>query len=122
MKGLFIIIFLLALIAGGYFYFTQQEDFEIIDSKVELKQIGGGMNFETPSVTALRFSAGVNGSIKNISDEKYSNILLTFKIGNDQVSAKIRELNPDQTISFTTNKIETKNKTPKHSLVSITHD
>lgn len=122
MKKILGILLLLAVIAGGYFYLSQQEDFEIIDSKIELKQIGGGMNFETPGVTAIRFSAGVNGSIKNISEENYSNVILTFKIGNDEVTAKISELKPGQTAKFNTNKIETKIKTPKHSLLSITYD
>jgi hypothetical protein len=123
MKKFIIMLFIISLGVAGYFFLKPEEQLiEIVKAQVELQQIGGGMNFETPSVTQRRFAARIKGTIKNISDKELKNIVLAYKLGNKTVTTNISSLEAGKSKSFVTDRYETPNRTPKMELISVEYE
>ncbi len=78
-----------------------------------------GMNFDNPSMAKQLSEAHVEGTAQNVSDKTLKNIVITYKIGRQSVTAEIASLKPNQKVKFVTTKHKTKKTAPKYKLESI---
>ena len=63
--------------------------------------------------------AQVEGTAQNVSDKTLKNIVITYKIGRQSVTAEIASLKPNQKVKFVTTKHKTKKTAPQYKLESI---
>lgn len=97
-----LIIFIL-LVAGGYFAYEylikEKTVLEINADKSITTQ--HSMDIDAPALAPAKF-ASVQGTVKNVSDKTVTNILLKYKLNAKPVEARIDQLEPGETKSFST--------------------
>lgn len=100
-----LIIFIL-LAAGGYFaYEYLLKDKTVLEIKAD-KSITTqhSMDIDAPALSPSKF-ASVQGTVKNVSDKVVTNIVLKYKLNAQPVEARIDQLEPGETKTFTTQSV-----------------
>ena len=100
-----LIIFIL-LIAGGYFAY------EYLLKEKTVLEINADKNITTqyatsvdaPAMTPSRY-AKIEGTVKNVSDNTVTNIVLSYKLDAKPVQARIDQLEPGEIRNFSTQSI-----------------
>ena len=97
----------------------KNEEVKILDANL-ITSTKSGMDLENASMAKQLGEAKVQGTVQNVSEKKLKNVIITYKIGRESVTAKVGALEPNQKKKFTTTGHRTNQRTPKFSLESIT--
>lgn len=100
-----LLIFIL-LVAGGYFAY------EYLLKEKPVLEINADKNIttqhstsvDTPAMAPSRY-AKIEGTVKNVSDNTVTNIVLSYKLNAKPVQARIDQLEPGETKNFSTQNI-----------------
>jgi hypothetical protein len=100
-----ILVFVL-LVAAGYFAYNylikENTVLEInADKSISTQH---SMDVDAPALAPSRY-ASVQGTVRNISDEVVTNILLQYKLNAEPVEARIDQLEPGETKNFSTQSV-----------------
>lgn len=113
MKQLFYVLLILGLIYFCYWYITRTPD--IVEVTGIIKVIEGN-----PKKTF--YNASIHGTALNTGDTAAKEIWITYRIGEEEVTAFIGELQPGQNINFRTGITRTDNKEPNFELISVEYN
>jgi hypothetical protein len=100
-----LLIFIL-LVAGGYFAYQYLiKEKTVLEIKAD-KSISTdySMDIDAPALAPSKFGL-VQGTVKNVSDNPVSNIVLKYKLNAQPVEARIDRLEPGETKNFTTQSV-----------------
>ena len=100
-----LIIFIL-LVAGGYFayeYLIKEKTVLEINANKSIST-QHSMDVDAPALSPSRFGT-VQGTVKNISDNPVTNIVLNYKLNAQPVEARIDRLEPGETRNFSTQSV-----------------
>jgi hypothetical protein len=117
-QSFFIIIILISIFSACDL--LKKEEVKILSDNL-VTSTKSGMDLESASMAKQLSNAKVQGTVQNVSEKTLKNIVITYKIGREKVTAKISTLKPNQKSKFTTTGHKTKQSTPKYSLESITY-
>ena len=103
MKKLFVFILLVA--AGFLVYKFVIEKKEVLEIRAD-KSISTqhSMDVDAPALSPSRFGS-IQGTVKNISENTVSNIVLKYKLNAQPVEARIDQLEPGETRNFSTQSV-----------------
>lgn len=103
MKKLFVFILLAA--AGYLVYQYVIKEKEVLEIRAD-KSISTqhSMDIDAPALSPSRFGT-IQGSVKNVSDNPVTNIVLKYKLNAQPVEAKIDRLEPGETKNFSTQSV-----------------
>jgi len=110
MKQFFYILLILGIIYFCYWYITRTPDIVTVNGTLRILQDVTPGDF---------YNASIHGTAENTGDIPAKDIWIIYKIGNDEVTAYISELNPKQKINFRTGTSSTNVKNPEFELVSV---
>jgi hypothetical protein len=100
-----LIIFIL-LVAGGYFayeYLIKEKTVLEINAEKNITT-QHSTNVDAPALAPTRY-AKIDGTVKNVSDNTLTNIVLKYKLNAKPVEARIDQLEPGETKDFSTQSI-----------------
>jgi len=100
-----LLVFIL-LVAGGYLAYKYLiEEKTVLEIKAD-KSISTehSMDIDAPALAPSRFGS-VQGTVKNVSDQSVSNIVLKYKLNAQPVEARIDRLEPGETKNFSTQSV-----------------
>ena len=115
------LITLIILTLAGYFGYEEyinSPDAVKVTGNVQVTQ-QGNFNINAPQVSGPLYIASVTGTIKNISGKPLSNIYIKYNVAGKTSSAMVFNLQPDQSINYTTQGVKTKAKNPAFSFESV---
>ena len=117
-----LLIFIL-LVAGGYFaykYLIEQKT--VLEIKAD-KSISTqhSMDVDAPALSPSRFGS-VQGTVKNVSDNPVSNIVLMYKLNAQPVEARIDQLEPGETRNFSTQSVRLTHQEVTFFLEEMSYD
>jgi hypothetical protein len=103
LKKLFVFILLVG--AGFLVYKFVLEKKEVLEINAD-KSISTqhSMDIDSPALSPSRFGS-VQGTVKNVSDNAVSNIVLKYKLNAQPVEARIDRLEPGETKNFSTQSV-----------------
>ena len=100
-----LLIFIL-LVAGGYFAYKYLiEEKTVLEIKAD-KSISTqhSMDVDAPALSPSRFGS-VQGTVKNLSDNTVTNIVLKYKLNAQPVEARVDQLEPGEVRNFSTQSV-----------------
>lgn len=115
------LIFVLLVVAGYFVYDKFIAEKEVVEIKASYNKMREGVDIDAPAIQPRDF-AHYEGTIKNISDEVLTNIMITYLIDAQPSVAKIEKLEPGEEKNFSTNSVMLRNMDPAHYLKSVEHD
>lgn len=115
------LIFILLVAAGYFIYENFIVEKEVVEIKASYSKMREGVDIDAPAIQPRDF-AHYEGTVKNISEEVLTNIILTYLIDAQPSVAKIDKLEPGEEKNFTTNPVMLRNMDPAHYLKSVEHD
>lgn len=100
------LIFLMLIAAGGYLVYEyvvkEKTVLEInADKSISTQH---SMDVDAPALSPTR-RGSVNGTVKNVSDQVVTNIVLKYKLNTEPVEARIDQLEPGETKRFSTQSV-----------------
>jgi predicted RNA-binding protein with PUA domain len=110
MKQLFYTLLILALIYFCYWYITRTPDFVKVSGNIRVLQENTPENF---------YNVSIHGIAENTGDITVKDVWIIYKVGDDEVSAYINELQPREKMNFRTGTSRTKSVKPEFELVSV---
>ncbi|RPI72506.1 MAG: hypothetical protein EHM47_08150 [Ignavibacteriales bacterium] len=110
MKQLFYTLLILGLIYFVYWYITKPPEIIKVSGDVRVLKVDSSEN---------SFTASISGTAENIGDITVKDIWIIYKINNEDVTAYIGELKPEQQINFRTGTTQINTKTPEFELVKV---
>ncbi len=113
MKQLFYTLLIFGLIYFCYWYITRTPDIVTVTGSLTVFEEKTPGNF---------YKASIQGTASNTGDIPAKNIWIIYKIGNEEVTAYISELQPKQSMKFRTGTSKTKVKDPEVELVYVRYD
>ena len=119
MKGLLYFLLFAAIGAGLYMYLHKEEYFKVKD-QVSVSQASGMDMYG--GITPPPKYAVITGTITNISEKNFNNVVVVYQAGSDTVRASIGNLPKGQSAEFTTNSMRTRRTgMPDYELIDITY-
>ena len=118
-KGFLYFLFFVALGAGLYLYLHKAEYFKVKD-QVTVSQASGMDMYG--GVTPPPKYAVITGTITNISEKNFNDVVVVYQAGSDTVRATIGSLPKGQSAEFKTNSMRTRRTgMPDYDLIDITY-
>ena len=114
LTGLILVTFLLSC------DLLNKEEIKILDASL-ITSTKSGMDLENASMAKQLGEAKIQGTVQNVSEKTLKNIIITYKIGRQAVTAKVGTLKPNQKKKFTTSGHRTNQSMPKFTLEAITY-
>ncbi len=116
------LIFVLVVAAGYFVYEYVIKEKPALEIKADkFLTTAQSMDIDAPALSPSR-SGAVKGTVKNITDEVITNIILKYKMDTKPVEAKIDRLEPGETKDFLTQSVRLKYAEPSFFLEEVTHD
>lgn len=115
------LIFVLLVVAGYFVYDSFLKEKEVVEIKASYSKVREAVNIDAPAIQARDFSH-YEGTIKNISEETLTNIVITYLIDAKSSTANVDKLEPGEEKSFSTNPVMLRNMDPAHYLKSVEYD
>jgi hypothetical protein len=100
------LIILILLGAAGYFayeYLIKDKTVLEINASKSIST-SHSMDIDAPALAPTR-RGSVKGTVKNVSDKVVTNIVLKYKLNTEPVEARISQLEPGETKSFSTQSV-----------------
>ncbi len=116
MRAFKFLIFILAVGAGLYFYFHKEENFKVKDNIIVSQ--ASGMDISGP-LTAPPKYATIKGTITNITQKNFSDVVILYQTGLDTIKANIGYLPAGRSSDFETGRIMVRSGHPDYEIVSI---
>jgi len=113
MKQLFYTLLIFGLIYFCYWYITRTPDIVTVTGSLRILEEKTPGNF---------YNASIHGTAANTGDIPAKDIWIVYKIGNEEVTAYINELPPNQSVKFRTGISKTKVKDPQVELVNVRYN
>jgi len=110
MKQFFYILLILGIIYFCYWYITRTPDIVTVTGTLTVLEEKTPGNF---------YNASIYGTAENTGDIQAKDIWIVYKIGKDEVTAYISELQPKQSLKFRTGTSRANVKNPGFELVSV---
>jgi len=117
------IVVLILMVAGAYIVYDRViKEKEVLEINAD-KQIttNQSMDVNAPAITPSRYGM-VRGTVKNVSDNEVTNIILKYKLNGEPVEARIDELNPGEQKKFATKSIMLKHQEVTFYLVEMSYE
>ncbi len=115
------LIFVVLVVAGYFAYDTFFKEKDLVEIKASYSKSREAVSIDAPSIQPRDF-ANYQGTVKNISDETLSNIVITYLIDAKPSTATIEKLEPGEEKNFTTAVVMLSNMDPGHYLKDVTYD
>jgi hypothetical protein len=116
-------VVLILMLAGAYIVYDRvikgKEVLEVnADKQITTNQ---SMDINSPAITPSRYGL-VRGTVKNVSDDEVTNIVLKYKLNGEPVEARIDELDPGEQKKFATKSIMLKHQEVTFYLVEMSYE
>ncbi len=115
------LIFIILIVTGYFAYDNFIREKEAVEIKASYNKARESVSLDAPSIQPRDF-AHYEGTVKNISDETLTSIVINYLIDAQPSAAKIDKLEPGEEKNFTTNTVMLRNMDPAHYLKSVEYD
>jgi len=115
------LIFIVIAAAGYYAYenfIKEKPKYQITDS---FSKRQAEVSMEAQTLTPRNYGM-VSGTIKNISEKTFTNIVITYKIEGEICEARVSRLEAGQEANFNTNETMLRWSDPEHILLEVVFD
>jgi uncharacterized protein (UPF0333 family) len=116
MKAIRLLILIIAVAAGLYFYFHKEENFKVNDSIIVSQ--ASGMDMNAPITAPPKF-ASISGTITNITKKNFNGVEIVYLAGTDTLRVEIGRIPAGQSSDFTSKSVRVISGHPDYRILNI---
>jgi hypothetical protein len=116
MKAFRLLILVIAIGVGLYFYLHKEENFKVKDSITVSQK--SGMDITGPITAPPKF-ATIQGTITNISEKNFKDVEILYQTGYDTIRAYIGNLPSGESSDFETKRVRVRSGNPEYVMKDI---
>ena len=113
-----LLIFIVLVIAGYLVYTNFIREKEVVKINASYVKSREGADINAPTISPREYGH-YEGTIKNISDNALTNLIVTYLIDGQESDYTINNLDPGQEVNFKTKTVMLHHTNPSHYLKSI---
>lgn len=116
-----ILIFIVLCVAGYFAYDTFLKEKDAVEINAAYNKTRDAVDIDAPAIQPRDF-ASYAGTIKNITDETLTNIVVTYLIDAQASTANLDKLEPGEEKYFITSAVMLRHMDAGHYLKEVTYD